>query len=704
MNRLRKHILLGVGGVVLLAIVFSSILRKKSSASRPHEIAAPTSLAFLNLAAEVEYVGDEECATCHSPIYRTFKQTGMGRSFYRPTPENVIEDYGGNNRVIDPRSGLSYQMYRQGGDFYQLEYRLDENDRIVHGLGRKVDYIIGSGNHNRTYITGENGFLFEMPVTWYSEKKIWDLSPGYHGRNLRFSRPIAPECMNCHNSYAEHVEPSENRYRAIPMGIGCERCHGPGELHVDKWYRSKGGKRLDDDKTDSTIVNPRRLPVDLQMDVCRQCHLQGDMSVLKEGKKETAFRPGMRLRDVKSVYIRDQVPAGDFRIASHGARISLSGCFTESGGRLVCTFCHNPHEPVQTVARSFFNRKCLDCHALSALTPTGKNVDHRDLADCVACHMRQGATSDILHVNFTDHWIRKEIKSLSTIAADSLLRQDDGQAIVLRDFFDEQDSAAGLRLGIAYVKYFESRHGNASYLNRAVPLLEDGLRRQPEHQRGLYHLAMAYLHLRRFEDAEEKFKSLISLAPEHALAHFQLGEVLQKLGRHDEAIASYRESLSIFPDNAKAQNNLGNILAALGKTDDAVAAYQRALQIQPSYATAYNNLGDLYFYTRHDADAARKCFEKALRLDPNFAAALHNLGNVYLRAGDEEQALKSFQQALEIEPGLAAAHGNLALIYQRQGRREEAIHHLRKVLDIDPDDARARDLLRRLGASAESHM
>jgi tetratricopeptide (TPR) repeat protein len=684
-------------GLLLFAAVVFFLLRSQPPAETISKIETSAS-GFLNLAKEVEYVGDDECAVCHSEIYRSFKQNGMGRSFYRPTPANVIEDYAKNNEVYDARAGLRYKMYQRDSAFFQLEFRLDQNGQLVHGLGRKVDYIIGSGNHNRSYVTSENGFLLEMPVTWYSEKKIWDLSPGYHSRNLRFSRPIVPECMNCHNSYAEHVKDSENRYQTpLPMGIGCERCHGPGALHVTKRYAMRAGaaKR---DTIDNSIVNPKHLPFDLQMDVCRQCHLQGDMSVFKEGRRETDFRPGMQLRDVKAVFIRDRVATGDFRIASHGARISLSACFIKSAGRLVCTTCHNPHESVKARPRTFFNAQCLSCHALAALSPATPAADHRAAGDCVACHMRQGATSDILHVNFTDHWIRKEIQALSKSQTDSMLASDNAAPIFLKDFFDEKDASAPIQLGIAYVKYFEARHGDSEYIARAVPLLEAGLSRAPDYASGRFYLGVAYRYQRRFQDALAQFQQLLALSPNHAAAYFQSGEIWQQLGKLEEAAGAFESALQIFTDDAKAQNNLGNVYAAQGKTDKAIAAYQRALQIQPSYAPAYNNLGDLFVYRLNDLTAGRQCFEKALRLDPNFTTAMLNLGNVDLALGRENEALALFQQIIEIDPRFTAAYGNLAAIYQRRGRREEAIRHLRKVLELDPQDGRARNMLRQLGA------
>ena len=59
---------------------------------------------------------------------------------------------------------------------------------------------------------------------------------------------------------------------------------------------------------DRTIVNPAHLSSELQMDVCLQCHLQGEISVFKTGKSSSDFRPGMRLKDIKTVFIEEGLP------------------------------------------------------------------------------------------------------------------------------------------------------------------------------------------------------------------------------------------------------------------------------------------------------------------------------------------------------------------------------------------------------------
>jgi hypothetical protein len=269
-------------------------------------------LEYYNLSSHVSYVGNEECSYCHKDIYNSYSRTVMGRSFYKPNSQPQIENFTSGNHIFDNKTNLHYEVIKDGEDYFQVEFRENEKGVRIHELKRKVDFIVGSGNNNRTYLTNVNGYINEMPVTWYSGKSIWDLSPGYENINMRFNRPIVEECMHCHNGYNSFEKFSVNRFTdIIAEGISCERCHGPGQLHVEK--HKSPTKAISENDIDRTIVNPAHLSADLQMDVCRQCHLQGDISVFKSGKNSVDFRPGMKLSTVKTVFIEDQLPKGDLQ-------------------------------------------------------------------------------------------------------------------------------------------------------------------------------------------------------------------------------------------------------------------------------------------------------------------------------------------------------------------------------------------------------
>ena len=184
------------------------------------------------------YAGEKQCAPCHREIYDTFKKLGMGQSWLDPATAPIIEDYETNNTFQHAKSGFHYKMLRKEGKFIQQRYLLDRNQQPIDLHEEEVTYVVGSGNHARSYLRHHpNGVITQLPVTWYSQQKRWDMSPGYDTKNhLDFNRAIPQGCVFCHTAYprmqAEQIDDPHYFANPIPEGIGCERCHGPGAKHV----------------------------------------------------------------------------------------------------------------------------------------------------------------------------------------------------------------------------------------------------------------------------------------------------------------------------------------------------------------------------------------------------------------------------------------------------------------------------------------
>ncbi len=81
---------------------------------------------------------------------------------------------------------------RDGHVFHQ-ETRRDASGRIVTRSEAEVQFVVGSGRQGTSYLIDHDGFLFESPLTWYSRKQQWDLSPGFEVFNYHFDRPIQPQ-------------------------------------------------------------------------------------------------------------------------------------------------------------------------------------------------------------------------------------------------------------------------------------------------------------------------------------------------------------------------------------------------------------------------------------------------------------------------------------------------------------------------------
>ena len=237
--------------------------------------------------------------------------------------------------------GLRYAVERHDGRLIHSEERRDAQGRVVARVEAEIRYVLGSGARGLSYLIERDGYLFQSPIGWYAQQRRWDLSPGYATLNYHFERPIEPDCLACHANRFDPVEGSVNRYRAPifqGLSIGCERCHGPGELHV------KDSGRTDDPAgRDLTIVNPRHLAPALREGVCEQCHLQGVYHVERAGRRSSDYRPSLPLEEFLAVYVASSSRlAGEKPAVSHVEQMHLSRCYRDSGGRLGCISLSRP--------------------------------------------------------------------------------------------------------------------------------------------------------------------------------------------------------------------------------------------------------------------------------------------------------------------------------------------------------------------------
>jgi hypothetical protein len=81
-------------------------------------------------------------------------------------------------------------MLQKDGKFFQRRHVPGSNQEPIHVHEEEVTYIVGSGNHARSYLHHHpNGVVTQLPVTWYSQEKRWGMSPGYDTQgHLDFTR------------------------------------------------------------------------------------------------------------------------------------------------------------------------------------------------------------------------------------------------------------------------------------------------------------------------------------------------------------------------------------------------------------------------------------------------------------------------------------------------------------------------------------
>jgi tetratricopeptide (TPR) repeat protein len=311
--------------------------------------------------------------------------------------------------------------------------------------------------------------------------------------------------------------------------------------------------------------------------------------------------------------------------------------------------------------------------------------------------MLQGGVTDIPHVNFTDHWIRKKPAPLPGDNAD--MNNQNHETVSLHDFYgDSADNGAG-NLGAAYILYCETGDKNPLYLNKAISILKEA-KQNPLHNIEIdYYLGLGYLFLNRFYDAENSLKDYTSKFPQDLKGHLRLAETLVKEAKYPDAINEYLSITSYASENPVVFNYLGNAYAQSGKSNEAIAAYFASINLYPLEPTVYNNLANFYNKIKN-VDSCIVYYEMALHYNPMITLASFNLGSVYLAAGKDDDAEKCFNRVLQLEPGNGSAYGNLSIIYQRKKDYDKAIIYVKKMLELNPNDPNGQKLLKTLEKQA----
>jgi predicted CXXCH cytochrome family protein len=272
-----------------------------------------------------------------------------------------------------------------------------------------IAFIYGSKWKQR-YFTKVGNDYFPLPAQWDVQNKVWRAYmvqpnqdwwvPHYPADNMK--RPTGPLCDGCHS-----VNYDVKTKAVTEWNVGCEKCHGPGSLHVRN-------------PSATTIVNPARLDFVRGNDVCIQCHSQGQPTTNPiEGQYydwPVGFKVGL---DLKDFWTLEEHKLGETTFThfadgtAHKNRMQgndfvQSAMYTRG---VTCFSCHDVHgtsynadllKPTSNV--------CATCHRANA--PAGPHTssieEHTHHAagsagsECVACHMPKVAP-EIANVNIRTH-------------------------------------------------------------------------------------------------------------------------------------------------------------------------------------------------------------------------------------------------------------------------------------------------------------
>jgi len=521
-------------------------------------------LAIASCAAGAEFAGSQACAPCHAAIYRSFMRTPMANGSGRVGAGEVHERFD-RAEFRDASSTFSYRVGQEAGSYYFEFQQRGTGQRGttpgIHGR-RQLDYFVGSGAVARSYLLSIDGFLYEAPVAYYSNSASWHSAPGYAVFDFPYlTRAIQPGCLQCHASGIQRIPGTYNAYASPPFregGVACERCHGPGSDHI------AAGKPM---------LNPAKLAAAERDSICEQCHLAGEIRVPKQGKDDLSFRPGDRLADDLAVFVH---PGSEspLKVTSHAENLAQSACKKASGAKLWCGTCHDPHTvPDPSEKAAYFRGKCLTCHQTSdcRVAPSSRQANGDN---CAACHMPRNPPSDVDHVVFTDHSIRRRARLSSVpLVVDTDLVPFGGGTASTRD------------LALAYA-ILGQRDRNPTYQERGFQLLQETVARGGADALTIAYLAEYYRDRKDDAHALPLYEEAWRMDPTQFAVAAALGAYQMQRGNFEQAIRFWNQTLAINPTMVLVRANLATALLRTGHAEQAQATLRQALEFQPSFQEA----------------------------------------------------------------------------------------------------------------------
>jgi Flp pilus assembly protein TadD len=588
---------------------------------------------FQNVRPEVQYVGDDACAGCHRRESKGFHQHPMGLSLLPIAAVAATQRY--EPEVHNPfdYAGVRYLIERLGDRVRHKEIWPNARGKPLLATEHDMVYAIGSGAQAVSYLFLKGDYLFQSPISWYVRQHRWSLSPGFEGRGERFGRPVLEECLFCHSNPVQAVKDTTNRFAQplFPHGlsIGCERCHGPGQLHVQERRAQQeivGG-------VDHSIVNPRHLAPQLREAICYQCHLEGERRVLRRGRQPFDYRPGLPLELFWTVFLPapDLSDAGKF--VGQVEQLQASHCFVRSKGRMGCSTCHDAHDQPAVAARpAWYRQRCLECHQDQGCTLALAKGRKQNGDNCVACHMPRRDSTEIMHTASTDHRILRQPEPESQPAPRKLRWGE----VPLVDTFGRRppppESEEGRDVGMALASLAELESPVLEQLGAtALPYLEAAVRRGPR-----------------------------DVPAAEACAY-----CLNTQRRHHEALAVLETVLARSPDREKSVADAALYAARDGQLEKSIAYWRRAIALNP-WRSEYRQGFIETLHKHHDHDEALTQCQEVLEFHPSSVPIRTLLVASYLAIGQRDKAQAEFDTLWQLSP---PKKEELRRWYERQRRR-----------------------------------
>jgi tetratricopeptide (TPR) repeat protein len=201
------------------------------------------------------------------------------------------------------------------------------------------------------------------------------------------------------------------------------------------------------------------------------------------------------------------------------------------------------------------------------------------------------------------------------------------------------------------------------------------LKGKPEDREVYITLAQMYSRLKRWPDAQEsldKAEQFSSKPEDRQYVYFLRGSMYERQKKYDQAEQMFRKVLSADPENATALNYLGYMLADRGvKLEEALNYIKKAVDLDPANGAYLDSLGWAYFRLGKYELAEDNLLKASQHIGTDPTVQDH-LGDLYQKTGRLKLAAVHWERALQEWNKTVSAEVDSADVAKVQKKLESA--------------------------------
>jgi tetratricopeptide (TPR) repeat protein len=692
-------------------------------------------LACSSLASAADFVGSEQCESCHAAEYEAWQKSHHFQSMRPATEETVLGDFSGTTFEY---GGITSRFYKKDGKFFvETDNEKGEMQEF------EVAYTFGFYPLQQYLLPFPRGRYQALNVVWDSRPKETGGQRWVHlypGEPIQFDDGLHwtgafqnwnSRCATCHSTGLEkNYSQSTDRYQTTwkEINLACEACHGPASNHL-AWTGGEGEASGDhsgfefsladrgpwgpgDKSAGTTARTLTRLDgkrPQQQIELCAGCHAR--RSELTGEHTEKPFNDTFHL-----ALLEEDLYFPDGQINDE---VYVYGSFLQSKMHQAGVVCGNCHEPHSNLVLAEDNGLCTQCHDNTYYNaPTHHHHEPESTgASCVNCHMpvktymvvddrhdhsfrvpepaltiQLGTpnTCNQCHQDKDANWalealnnwgIGSEIQATHATTLAGARRGAPGALPGLMSLASDSSKPAIIR---ATAVRETVNYPSQEMISALQPFFDsDSALVRAAAVRSLDWLPVAQRYAMTQPLIEDPVKS-VRMEVARQLAGLPVDQLPPQYAAEINTLnAEYVQSLRFNADLPESQMGLGNFYSATGDAISAEAAYRHAIRLSPAYVPAMLNLADLYRANGMDQQA-EPLLKKAVAIAPEDPAAQHTMGLLLVRQGKLADAVPYLARAADLAPMDVRYNYVYAVALYETGQPARAIAVLEAALDRHP--------------------